>query len=169
VLTCLDHAMRGWPAGGAPLVQVPVAERWRWAAGGEPATEDGRRRRLPLWRGGGQVADDARASAVAFARLHPAGLALVEVDASGAFGAFDTHLPALARLLDPTAPPTVAAVDAADDGPPWLTLTLAAVTAAVRVAVVLPLGAEPGEVAPAGSAFAALLDRRPDLTCHVVV
>ncbi len=107
---------------------------------------------------------------LAYARLaRPLGLTLLEVDERGEFGAFADTLAARDRLLDPTTPATVAAVDAGDDGPPWLTLTLAAIVDTRRLAVILPAGAAPADVAVAGSAFAAVLaHHRGVAVCHSV-
>ncbi|MFP4126170.1 MAG: hypothetical protein ACLFU0_05940, partial [Alphaproteobacteria bacterium] len=123
-----------------------------------------------LWRGSTHVGDDARAVGWAYARLaRPLGLTLLEVDERGEFGAFADTLAARDRLLDPTTPATVAAVDAGDDGPPWLTLTLAAIVDTRRLAVILPAGAAPADVAVAGSAFAAVLaHHRGVAVCHSV-
>ncbi|MFP4269393.1 MAG: hypothetical protein ACLFTL_02370, partial [Alphaproteobacteria bacterium] len=126
--------------------------------------------RVALWRGSTHVGDDARAVGWAYARLaRPLGLTLLEVDERGEFGAFADTLAARDRLLDPTTPATVAAVDAGDDGPPWLTLTLAAIVDTRRLAVILPAGAAPADVAVAGSAFAAVLaHHRGVAVCHSV-
>lgn len=154
MLEAFARAMTRWPAGCAPPLRVPVAERWRWTAAAEGQGE----RRLPLWRGGHHAGDDARSAAWAYEELtRPLGATIIAVDERGCFGAFEETLPARATLLDPRTPPTVAACDAVDDGPPWLTFTLAALLAVERVAVVLPAGAEPETVAAAGTALATLL------------
>lgn len=168
IVDASNRARASWPVDAARLVRMPVAERWRWVDDDPSANE--RAQRIALWRGGSHVGDDARAAAVAYARLaRPVALSLIEVDADGGFGAFGPELPLLVRLLDPSTPATVAAVDAADGGAPWLTLTLAAVLDAERLAVVLPPGADPADVARPGSALAAVLARaRVPVVCHVV-
>ncbi len=146
---------------------MPIADRWRW----RPADEDlDDALRVPLWRGGNHAGADARAAGFAYAKLGPpVALTLLEVDEVGNLGAFEWATPDRAVLLDMRTPATVAAVDASDGGPPWLTLTLAAVLAARRIAVVLPTGAGIDDVAPDGSAFAAVRRHaRVPLVCHGV-
>jgi len=163
----LARAVATWPGEAAPLAWLPVAGRW---SRGSEEVQAGVVGRIALWRGASHVADDARTVGLAYARLaRPVGLTLLEVDARGEFGAFAEPLPLRDRLLDPATPATVAAVDAADDGAPWLALTLAALVDSRRLAAVLPPGATPAEVGPPGSAFAAVLAHHPGpVTCHAV-
>jgi hypothetical protein len=163
----LARAAAGWPGDAAPLAWLPVAGRWSRAAEEASADAPGR---IALWRGASHVADDARAVGLAYARLaRPVGLTLLEVDAHGEFGAFAEPLPLRATLLDPATAATVAAVDADDDGAPWLAATLAALVDSARLVAVLPPGATATEAAPPGSAFAAVLAHHPGpVTCHVV-
>ncbi len=163
----LARAGARWPAAAAPLVWLPVAGRWSRTEEEMRADAVGR---IALWRGASHVAEDARAVGLAYARLaRPVGLTLVEVDGRGEFGAFAAPLPLRDRLLDPATPATVAAVDAGDDGAPWLALTLAALVDSRRLVAVLPPGATAAEVAPPGSAFAAVLARHQGpVTCHAV-
>lgn len=161
------RAQGGWPREVAPFVHLPIAGRWSFEA---EAVHAGAPERIALWRGGSHVADDARAAGLAYARLaQPLGLALLEVDERGEFGAFTEPLSMRERLLDPATPAMIAAVDAADDGPPWLTLTLAAIVRTRRLVAVLPSGAEVADVTVAGSAFAAVLAHHAGpVTCHRV-
>lgn len=155
VLAAVARAVVGWPADRTPPLRLPISERWRWsdhATGGDVA-------RLPLWRGGHHAGDDARSAASAYDRLpRPLGLTLLEVDERGGLGAFDAAAPTVTKLLEPQIPPTVAAVDASDDGPPWLTFTLSALLAVERIAIVLPAGAAPADVVGRSTALAALVD-----------
>jgi len=167
VTAAMARARAGWPRGTASLVRLPVAGRWSYVA--ETVHADAPER-VPLWRGSAHVADDARAVGLAYARLaRPTGVTLLEVDERGEFGAFADTLAARRRLLDPTTPATIAAVDAGDDGPPWLAFTLAAIVDTRRLAVILPAGAAPADVAVAGSAFAAVLAHYEGVVvCHTV-
>ena len=150
------RARAGWPRGLAAFARVPVAGRWSHTAEAVRAEEPGR---VALWRGSSHVADDARAVGLAYARLvKPVGLTLLEVDERGEFGAFADDLEVRARILAADTPATAAAVDAADGGAPWLTLTLAAILDTARLLVILPPGADDWAAAtPPGSALAAVL------------
>jgi hypothetical protein len=155
VLAAMARAVARWPADCAPPLRLPISERWCWTD--DTTRSDGAR--LPLWRGGHHAGDDARSAASAYDRLpRPLGLALLEVDERGGLGAFDAAAPTVTKLLEPQIPPTVAAVDAADDGPPWLTFTLSALLAVERIAIVLPAGAAPADLAGRSTALAALVD-----------
>jgi hypothetical protein len=167
VSDAVARAVAAWPAGAAPPVRLPVAGRWSLAAEDAHADAVGR---VALWRGGTRVADDARAVGLAYARMaRPVGLALLEVDAAGEFGAFADGPALRDRLLDPATPATVAAVDAGDGGAPWLVVTLAALVATRRLAVVLPAGATLAEVARDGSALEVLLRHHAGpVVCHAV-
>ncbi len=167
VAAAVRRAQAGWPRDAAPLVRLPVAGRWSHAV---EVVHGDAPERVALWRGSTHVADDARAVGFAYARLaRPIGFTLIEVDERGEFGAFTDQLAVRARLLDPTTPATVAAVDAGDDGPPWLALTLAAIVDTRRLAVILPSGAVPADVAVAGSALAAILAHHDGVVvCHTV-
>jgi hypothetical protein len=161
------RARAAWPKTVAPFVRLPVAGRWSLEA--ELARDDAPER-VALWRGGVRVADDARALGLAYARVaRPVGLTVLEVDARGEFGAFGDALTVRDRLLDPRTPATVAAVDAGDDGPPWLAFTLAAIVDTRRLVAILPAGATAVEAAVHGSAFAAVRAHYAGvIVCHTL-
>lgn len=93
---------------------------------------------LPLLMGTGTAGDDARAAAFELRRVpRPFDLAVVAVGDDGRVGSLVPGSHGLAQLLDAGTPPTVAAVDVADDERPHLTLTLSAL---VDARTILALG-----------------------------